>query len=224
MPAPRLVLASASPARLRTLSQAGIQAEQIVSGIDESLVDSTDAGQLSGTLARLKAEAVAGRLAGEAQPGTLVLGCDSVLAHNGQIFGKPGTPGEATDRWRQMRGTSGTLYTGHCLIQLDSDGHNGDGHSGSGHTGNGQIGKCAEGVAATIIHVADISDAEIDAYVRSGEPLEVAGGFTIDGLGGVFVDGIEGDPSNVIGVSLPLLRRLFADLGVSVTELWQSPR
>lgn len=205
----RLVLASASPARLRTLRAAGLAPDVIVSDVDESCVDSTDPAVLSTTLARLKARAVADRLS-HGRGGvpdvdrTLVVGCDSVLAFDGQILGKPYDPADARKRWRAMRGQSGVLHTGHCVINVDS-------------------GRSVEGLGTTRVHFAMLSDAEIDAYVASGEPLAVAGAFTIDGLGGPFVERIEGDPGTVIGVSLPLLRTLLRELGISVTELWSSP-
>jgi septum formation protein len=207
-----LVLASQSPARLQTLRAAGIPAEVIVSGVDESTVQADRPDTLSGTLARFKAEAVAARLRQQAShaappvsrpPGrTLVLGCDSVLAFDGQVLGKPATAREAVQRWQAMRGGSGVLYTGHCLVD----------------TGTG---KTVDEVAATTVHFADVTDDEIDAYVSTGEPLRVAGAFTIDGLGGPFVERIEGDPGTVVGLSLPLLRRLLRDLGVPITHLWR---
>jgi septum formation protein len=196
----RLVLASASPARLKTLRAAGIEPEVVVSGVDESTVDSQSPEVLSRTLARLKAEAVAARL-GERER-TLVLGCDSVLAFDGRVFGKPADAGEAERRWRAMRGRNGVLHTGHCLVDLD---------------GTGSV----DGSAMTTVHFTDLTDAEIAAYVGTGEPLRVAGAFTIDGLGGPFVERIEGDPGTVIGLSLPLLRRLLRELGVEITSLWQ---
>jgi septum formation protein len=156
-------------------------------------------------LARLKAHAVAERLRhrGHEREGVLVLGCDSVLAFDGQILGKPDSPAQAVKRWRAMRGRSGVLHTGHCLIDLES-------------------GESAERVGSTTVHFAELTDKEIDAYVGSGEPLWVAGAFTIDGLGGPFIEGIEGDHTNVVGLSLPLLRHLLGDLGWSVTDLWRA--
>jgi nucleoside triphosphate pyrophosphatase len=207
-PPSRLVLASASPARLQLLRSAGIPADVIVSGVDESAVQADRPDTLCGTLARLKAEAVAARLRDHGSsvlvgPGrALVLGCDSVLGFDGAALGKPTGPDDAARRWRAMRGRSGVLYTGHCLVDPDT-------------------GKSASGVAATTVHFADLSDAEIASYVATGEPLRVAGAFTIDGLGGPFVDRIEGDPGNVIGLSLPLLRRLLPELGLEITALWQ---
>jgi septum formation protein len=199
----RLVLASASPARLQLLTAAGIPAEVIVSGVDESAVQADGPETLSGTLARLKAEAVADRLRRETRTTrTLVLGCDSVLAFDGTVLGKPADADDARLRWQAMRGESGVLYTGHCLIDPDS-------------------GEAATGVAATTVHFGALTDAEIDAYVATGEPLRVAGGFTIDGLGGPFVERIEGDAGTVIGLSLPLLRRLLADLGEEITSFWR---
>ncbi len=198
---PRLVLASASPARRALLSAAGIDVEVHVSGVDESVVEASDAAGLCLTLARMKARAVAGSLSPE--PGVLVLGCDSVLAFDGEILGKPHTADEAVRRWRAMRGRSGVLHTGHHLTDLVS-------------------GKQAEEVGATVVHFADLTDDEIAAYVASGEPLHVAGAFTIDGRGGAFVERIEGDAGNVIGLSLPLLRRLLMTFGVTVPQLWRS--
>jgi septum formation protein len=200
----RLVLASASPARRRTLENAGIDADVLVSGVDESSVAAARPDLLCLTLARLKAQAVAERLRrqGRSTPETLVLGCDSVLGFDRQIFGKPADTTEAIDRWRRMRGRQGLLYTGHCLIELET-------------------GKIVEDTAATTVRFADVTDAEIDAYVATGEPLRVAGAFTIDGIGGPFVESVDGDPGTVVGLSLPLLRHLLAELGIPITALWR---
>lgn len=193
-----LVLASASPARLSTLRAAGIEPEVIVSGVDESLLDGLAAEELALQLAELKAATVAARLDGRE---SLVLGCDSVLELAGEVLGKPADADEAVARWRLMRGHSGVLHTGHAVHDLTT-------------------GAVAAATASTVVHFADLSDAEITAYVGTGEPLHVAGAFTIDGLGGAFVTGIEGDHHNVVGVSLPLLRDLLAELGHSWTDLW----
>ena len=196
----RLVLASASPARRNLLKAAGIDADVLVSGVDESVVEAEDAYTLSLALARMKARTVAARM--QADPGVLVLGCDSVLAFDGEILGKPADAGEAVKRWQAMRGRSGVLHTGHHLTDLVT-------------------GRQAEDVGTTVVHFADLTDAEIEAYVATEEPLNVAGAFTIDGRGGAFVERIEGDSGNVIGLSLPLLRRLLRDLNVSITQLWR---
>lgn len=199
----RVVLASQSPARLATLQSAGVRPEVIVSGVDESGVTESDPAALALTLARLKAEAVADRLL--ADPGLIiVIGCDSVLELDGIAYGKPGRPEVAVDRWRMMRGRSGVLHTGHRLIKID----------------NGSVVHAESRGAATVVRFADLSDAEIDAYVATGEPLVVAGSFTLDGLGGPFVSGIDGDPHNVVGISLPLLREMIITAGHSWPELW----
>jgi nucleoside triphosphate pyrophosphatase len=200
----RLVLASQSPARLRTLAAAGIDAEVIVSGVDESTVDATRPDTLSLVLARMKAEAVAVRLRSteRASEDLLILGCDSVLYFDGEILGKPSDAEDATARWRAMRGHEGVLHTGHCLVDL-------------------RTGKASEVAAATTVRFADISDAEITAYVASGEPMQVAGAFTIDGLGSAFVSSIDGDHGTVVGLSMPTLRLLLADHGIQITDLWQ---
>jgi nucleoside triphosphate pyrophosphatase len=195
----RLVLASASPARRALLKAAGIDADVLVSGVDETTVEAADAYTLSLALARMKARTVAARM--QAEPGVLILGCDSVLAFDGEILGKPADAAEAVKRWQAMRGRSGVLHTGHHLTDLVG-------------------GQQAEEVGTTVVHFGDVSDAEIEAYVATGEPLQVAGAFTIDGRGGAFVERIEGDHGNVIGLSLPLLRRLLRDLNVSITDLW----
>ena len=203
-----LTLASASPARLATLRSAGIEPNVVVSGVDEDEVLAaarrTSRVALSPAnavliLARAKAEDVASR----ATDG-LVLGCDSMLEFDGEIMGKPIDAATAAARWREMRGRSGALHTGHWLV---------DSRPGSeGSTG---------ATASTIVHFADLSDAEVDAYVATGEPLHVAGAFTVDGLGGSFVESIEGDHHNVVGLSLPLVRRLLGERGVSVMQLWR---
>ncbi len=193
-----LILASASPARLTTLRAAGIEPTVIVSNVDESAVDSSDPAELCGALARLKAEAVAATVTGRP---ALVLGCDSVLEFEGAILGKPSDAADARNRWRRMRGRHGVLHTGHCVIDAAT-------------------GKRAEATSATTVHWADLTDTEIDAYVASGEPLRVAGAFTIDGLGSPFVTRIEGDHGTVVGLSMPVLRDLLATLGVQVTTLW----
>jgi septum formation protein len=196
-----LVLASASPARLATLRAAGVEPLVIVSGVDETQVADVPPVELALQLAELKCAAVAGR--DEVPEGALVLGCDSVLELDGAAHGKPADPGEARERWRAMRGRSGVLHTGHALREGD---------------------RVAAATASTVVHFADLSDDEIDAYVATGEPLQVAGAFTVDGLGGAFVTGIEGDHHNVVGVSLPLLRDLVAELGHPWTSLWSAPR
>ncbi|MBO3752399.1 septum formation inhibitor Maf [Streptosporangiaceae bacterium NEAU-GS5] len=150
--------------------------------------------------------------------GTLVIGCDSMLEFDGVAYGKPATPETAAERWRAVRGRTGHLLTGHCLIRLAPGEHRDPG----GPTNAAQPAKVAEvsAVASTLVRFGTPSDAEIDAYIASGEPMTVAGGFTLDGLGGWFIDGIDGDHGNVLGISLPLLRRLLATLDIPVTTLW----
>jgi septum formation protein len=195
-----IVLASASPARLAVLRAAGLEPEIMVSGVDETAFRAATPAELAGQLAQAKAAAVAAGLP-DRLAGGLVIGCDSLLDLDGRALGKPASAAEAAARWREMSGRSGTLVTGHCVI-------------------NTTTGKRAAAVAATTVRFGTPSEQEIDAYVASGEPLAVAGAFTLDGRGGWFVDGIDGDHGNVLGISLPLLRRLLADLGFGVTELW----
>ncbi|MEZ0492810.1 nucleoside triphosphate pyrophosphatase [Kineococcus sp. TBRC 1896] len=208
-----LLLASASPARLATLRAAGLDPAVLVSGVDEPAVVErygvTEAEDVCLVLAKAKAEDVA---ADEDRPeDVLVLGCDSVLAvdlgEGVEVLGKPADAADAVRRWKAMRGRSGVLHTGHWLID--------DREDGSGAT----IG----GVASVTVHFADVTDAEVEAYVATGEPLQVAGAFTVDGLGGAFVRGIEGDHHAVVGVSLPLLRELVREAGVAWPDLW-APR
>ncbi len=197
---PRLVLASASPARVALLRAAGLAPDVVVSGEAEDGVSGLSAPDLARTLAERKASAVAGRIATR-DDAALVVGCDSVLDFGGEVRGKPASAEEATAWWRSYRGRSGTLVTGHAVVEAGT-------------------GRRAVGVAETVVRFGDPTDAEIAAYVATGEPLAVAGGFTLDGYAAPFVDGIDGDHGTVLGLSLPLLRRLLADLGVGVTDLW----
>jgi septum formation protein len=198
VPARRLVLASASPARLRLLEQAGFAPDVRISGVDEDAVEVTDPAELVAVLARAKADAVAAELAGS---GALVIGCDSVLDVDGVVHAKPASSAEALARLRHLRGRAGVLRTGHCVIDTATS-------------------DVACDVASTTVWFGDYDDDELEAYVATGEPLEVAGAFTLDGYAAPFIGGVEGDPSNVIGLSLPLLRVLLRRLGVEVRDLW----
>lgn len=208
----RLVLASTSPARLRLLRDGGIEPGTIAPGVDEdALVERLTAmGAIAGTsdmvlaLAKAKAEAA---LDNADARGALVIGCDSSLEFDGEALGKPHEPHVARERWLAMRGKTGTLYSGHWVI----DNRNPE---------PGKLPPAVGRVSASKVHFADITEAEIDAYVATGEPLKVAGAFTIDGLGGAFLRSIEGDAHTVVGLSLPTLRALVRELGVEYTSLW----
>ncbi|PPK97706.1 septum formation protein [Kineococcus xinjiangensis] len=204
---PSLVLASASPARLATLRSAGVEPTVVVSAVDEPAVVArygvSDAEDVALVLAKAKAEDVAAR--DDLPADGLVLGCDSVLELDGEVHGKPADAEEARRRWRAMRGRSGVLHTGHWVVDAREE---------------GSSGATLGAVASVTVHFADLSDAEVDAYVATGEPLRVAGAFTLDGLGGPFVRGVEGDPHAVVGVSLPLLRELLGEAGVAWPSLW----
>ena len=189
------MLASASPARLRLLRDAGLAPHVRVSGVDESTVTGSAAEQVL-ALARLKATAVA-RL----EPGALVLGCDSLLELDGEALGKPASAAEAITRWDALRGRSATLLTGHCLIETATA-------------------RTVAEVESTVVHFGRPTDREVAAYVASGEPLQVAGAFTLDGRSAAFIERIEGGAGNVIGLSLPLLRALLRRLQVELVDLW----
>ena len=189
-------MASASPARLRVLRDAGFDPEVVISGVSEDIGEMGTAPAVV-ALAERKGAAVAPQC-----PDSLVLSCDSMLDLDGSAFGKPTSPEEATELWRRLSGHHGVLHTGHCLIDTATD-------------------RVVTRLASTVVRFGTPSKAEISAYVASGEPLRVAGAFTLDGLAGPFVAGIEGDPSNVLGLSLPLFRRMLAEFGLSVTELWR---
>ena len=210
---PRVVLASASPARLATLRAAGLDPQVVVSGVDEDVGSAATPAALALLLARRKCAAVADRLAvGPAGAGpSLVIGCDSVLELDGVAYGKPLDPAAASARWRLMRGREGVLHTGHGLRLVGG----GPAAAGSGTD--------AAAVSSTVVSFADLGDDEIDAYVATGEPLEVAGAFTLDGLGGAYVRGVDGDPHTVVGISLPLLRDLVGGLGLRWHQLWALP-
>jgi septum formation protein len=196
MPLPMLVLASASPARRRLLEQAGIPHRVVVSGVCEDAVHAPDPRLLAQLLARAKAAAVAARLASA----EWVLGCDSLLTLAGAVYGKPADAAEAEARWRAMAGRWGDLHTGHCLIRPQPN----------GASGSSPAAELLLTTVTTRVHFAPLSEAEIRAYVATGEPLQCAGGFALEGRGGLVVERIEGCFSNVIGLSLPLLRRWLA--------------
>jgi septum formation protein len=207
----RVVLGSASPGRLTVLRQAGIDPLVVVSGVDEDAViaalgSNTSPDDVVCALALAKAEHVAANLDAAVAADCVVIGCDSMLCIDGRLVGKPASAAAARRHWQSIGGRSGQLYTGHCLLRLR----------------DGNVSQRASESAFTTVHFATPTAADLDAYINSGEPLAVAGGFTLDGLGGWFVDRIEGDPSNVIGLSLPLTRSLLQRVGVSVAELWAS--
>jgi septum formation protein len=209
-PTAAIVLASASPARKKLLLAAGIEPSIVVSAVDEDAVTAAARetyGELAPedialVLARAKAEDVAAQI-----EHALVIGCDSVLELDGEVHGKPADAAEAVERWSRMSGHSGVLHTGHWVVDTRE--------SESGGTG-----ATLGATASTTVHFARVDAAEIEAYVATGEPLRVAGAFTLDGLGAPFVAGIEGDPANVVGLSLPLLRELLEEIGIT----WRSLR
>lgn len=194
------VLASASVARRKLLQMAGIEPIICTSNFDESQIQLDDTADLVNTLAKCKAETVADRF-----EDALILGCDSVLELNGEVYGKPESPTEAIARWQNMRGKQGHLYTGHILIDRRQ---------------NQSLIRCA----ITKVYFAQISDQTIVDYVQSGEPLKCAGSFALEGRGGLFVEKIEGCHSNIIGLSLPLLRQMLDELGYNVTNFWSIDR
>lgn len=198
---PRLILASRSPARLATLRGAGIDPDVIVSDVDEEAIEASLPDATPKELARVLAQAKAEKVAATIHEPAIVIGCDSVFELDGRAYGKPSTPEVAKERWRLMMGRAGSLHTGHHVID-----------TGTGHV--------ASHTASTVVHMGSMSDREMDDYLATGEPLHVAGGFTLDALGGAFVEGVEGDPSNVVGISLPTLRSLLSELGVTWTSLW----
>jgi septum formation protein len=204
----RVVLASASPARLSVLRSAGLDPLVEVADVDEeallAALPEASAAEKVVHLAGAKATTVARRIAA-AHPDALLIGCDSMLLFDGELLGKPGSVDQARKRWRTMAGGTGELLTGHSVLRL----------------ADGEIDRVAEGHAVTTVRFAEPTDAELEAYLATGEPVAVAGAFTLDGRGGWFVEGIDGDPSNVIGISLPLVRKLFAAVGVQVTDLWR---
>ncbi|MEN9737074.1 MAG: hypothetical protein RJA26_307 [Actinomycetota bacterium] len=205
----RVVLASTSPARLTLLRAGGIEPETIAPAVDEDEVTAvaTAQGLIKSTedmvllLARAKAEAVLHR---PETAGAVVIGCDSSLQFQGESLGKPHLPEVAFKRWQALRGNSGKLFSGHWVID-NRDPENP---------------KAVGRASSSVVHFANLSDTEIEAYVATGEPLKVAGAFTIDGLGGAFLTGIEGDPHTVIGLSLPTLRELIIELGIEYPSLW----
>jgi septum formation protein len=211
----RLVLGSASPGRLKVLRQAGIEPLVVVSGVDEDLVAArlgpdASPGDVVSALARAKAEQVVGKLDrtldSTVAADCVVIGCDSMLYIDGRLYGKPGSVDDARQQWQSMASRAGRLYTGHCLIRLlDHD-----------------IIHSATETSITTVHFGAPSPDDLEAYLDSGESLRVAGGFTLDGLGGWFIDGIDGDPSAVVGIGLPLMRTLVRGAGLSIAALWAS--
>lgn len=204
----RVVLGSASSGRLGVLRQAGIEPVVLVSDVDEDAIlaslPGAPAAEVVLALSSAKADRVAGSLDAETAADCVVIGCDSMLEVAGRLRGKPGSIEAARAQWQSCAGRSAILHTGHSVL----------------HVRDGQVVGRGIQTASTTVHFADPEPSDLEAYLASGEPLWVAGGFTLDGLGGWFVDRIEGDPSNVIGLSLPLLRIMLARLGLSVAHLW----
>jgi len=208
----RVVLGSASPGRLKVLRQAGVDPLVMVSGVDEDLVTAgigsdVSPSDLVSALARAKAEEVAGRLAGmdrNVAADCVVIGCDSMLYVNGRLCGKPQSVDDARRLWRSMAGRAGQLHTGHCVIRLL----------------NNEIVHYLTQTSITTVHFGTPSPDDLDAYLASGESLRVAGGFTLDGLSGWFIDGVDGDPSAVVGIGLPVTRTLLHRAGLSIAALW----
>jgi septum formation protein len=205
----RVVLGSASPGRLTVLRQAGIDPLVVVSGVDEDAViaalrPDASPGDVVAALAQAKADRVVGILDAAVAADCVVIGCDSMLHIDGRLVGKPRSADAARSQWQSMGGRSGQLYTGHCVLRLLE----------------GKESHRVSESSTTTVHFAVPTAADLEAYIGSGEPLAVAGGFTLDGLGGWFVDRIEGDPSNVIGLSLPLTSTLLHRVGLSVAGLW----
>ncbi|WP_249522337.1 Maf family protein [Modestobacter marinus] len=196
----RLVLASQSPARLQLMRQAGLNPEVVVSGVDETAVTAPRVGELVALLAAAKAAAVA-----KDQTDALVIGADSVLEFRGQALGKPSDTADARGRWQRMGGRSGVLHTGQAVFDVR----------------DGGVAQRDVGVSSTVVHFATPTPEELEAYLATGEPLGVAGAFTLDGLGAPFVRRIEGDPSAVLGLSMPLLRTQLEQLGLAITDLWR---
>jgi len=205
----RLVLGSASPGRRKVLRQAGIDPLVVVSGVDEDRLTATlgsDAspGDVVSALAQAKAERVAGELDDTVAADCVVIGCDSMLYIDGRLCGKPQSVADARRLWQSIAGRAGQLYTGHCVIRLR----------------NREIVHREAQTSITTVHFATPSPDDLEAYLASGESLRVAGGFTLDGLGGWFIDGVDGDPSAVVGLGLPLTRSLLDHAGLSVAALW----
>ncbi|OBB33344.1 septum formation inhibitor Maf [Mycolicibacterium peregrinum] len=206
----RVVLGSASTGRLGVLRQAGLDPLVVVSGVDEdaviaSLADAPPERVVSG-LAAAKADEVLTHVPAAVAADCVVIGCDSMLFLDGRLCGKPGDVDTARQQWQVMAGRTAQLHSGHAVLVVH----------------DGAVTHRLADTGITAVHFGSPTEADLEAYLRSGEPLGVAGGFTIDGLGGWFVDGIEGDPSNVIGLSLPLLRRMLASAGVSIAEIWEN--
>lgn len=205
----RVVLGSASPGRLKVLRGAGIDPVVIVSGVDEDAVmaalpDDAAPDVVTAALATAKTRAVVGTLPSDLAIDCVVIGCDSMLFRDGKLWGKPQSESAALAGWRQMAGSTGDLYTGHCVIRLRD---------------NVIEHEFAE-ASRTEVRFAHPTEDELAAYVQTGEPTAVAGGFTLDGLGGWFVDSVTGDPSAVIGIGLPLVRELLSRTGLSIAALW----
>ena len=207
----RVVLGSASTGRRRVLRSAGIDPLIAVSGVDEdaaiaALGAHPDPATVVTTLARAKADAVVRELDAEVTADCVVIGCDSMLYVNGELRGKPGTPEQARRQWNSMAGKPGSLFTGHCVIRIL----------------NAKVLRTETAAEVTTVRFGVPTEDELAAYIAAGEPLNVAGGFTIDGLGGWFIDAVEGDPSNVVGLGLSVTRRLLESVGLSIGDLWSA--